>query len=976
MRRLVAFFCFFVISGFAAEPNPEEIAFFDDQVLPLLKSKCYKCHGGEETLKGGLRLTSREGLLHGGELGSAVDETSRRKSRFLEMISYKDDEHQMPPKAKLSDDEIEIFTQWIVRGAVYNPKNEIRGPLPEKTKHITAEDFEYWAYRPVERPKVPEKTENPIDAFINADHLAAGIKANPRASRQTLIRRAFYDLTGLPPTIDEVRRFVDDPRPFNEAWSELIADLLSRPQYGEKWARHWLDLVRYAETNGFETDSAKPQIWRYRDYVVNALNSDKPYDQFVIEQLAGDEITEPTLESLAATGFHRIMQWDFDPVDRKQQTYDVLADIVSVTGEAFLGTTLGCARCHDHKADPITQRDYYSFMSFFHGITNYSLRGTMVHWAEPEKLTEFESKKKEELKTLRSELADLESRLREYLEKKGKLKGVSPEPKIFLQDARVESPSWEITMDRPTEDWKFVSFSDKSWIKRRGAFGANGITKWDTNDIWMRAKFGEKQIPDSLALQIAHSGEVVVYLNGFEVFREKKASREYRSIILDREALEAFQTGNNVLAVYCRHTTGDHFIDAGLRSSPENAILAEAIREGGKKLSKEICAELGEDLIAKRRGIQESIVKTRHKVFGTAINAVKEHPEIQPMHVQVRGNARSPGAPVVPAFPGVLHAKFDPVTARISRPSPKKHGPQTSGRRLSLAHWIASSDNPLTARVMVNRLWHHHFGRGIVPSTSDFGKLGEPPTHPALLDWLASELPSRGWSLKSMHELIMTSEAYLRSSVPSSHALEKDPINRLFWRFNMRRLTAEEIRDSILSVSGKLNSKTGGPWVCPPLPEEVLATASKPGKYWPVAKGDSAFRRSLYVHSKRSLRVPILVDHDQADTDSPCAVRFSTTVPTQALAMLNSKFVNQRAVDLRDRLRREIPESEDRQTTLKKRLARVLELTTQSGSKRDHEVFQLLQLSDRLRESGADEKTILERVSLLALNLNEFVYID
>ncbi len=976
MNRLVFSFVLLVSPVFAAESGDGKFAFFDTRVLPLLESKCYECHGAKDKLKGGLRLTSREGLLHGGELGPAFDESAPAKSFLLEMISYKDDEHRMPPKNKLSDEEIAILTKWIGEGAAYNPQKEIRGALAEKSGHITEADFSYWAYQPVRRPKPPNTAKNPIDAFINARLQAAGLEPNPRASRQTLIRRAFYDLTGLPPKIAEVRRFVDDPRPLEEAWRELLTDLLNRPQYGEKWARHWLDLVRYAETNGFETDRAKPHIWRYRDYVIDAFNADKPYDSFVIEQLAGDEIAEPTLDSLAATGYHRIMQWDFDPVDRKQQTYDVLADIVAVTGETFLGSTLGCARCHDHKADPFTQRDYYSFMAFFHGVTNYQLGGTLVRWAEPDELAAFEAKKQAELDQLRAQLTAVDSQLHGYLKEGGKLDETAVKPVVFLQDGRGESPMWEVTYDRPTEDWISESFADKRWKKRRGGFGAKGAAEWNSGDIWLRAKFGLERVPESLALEIAHSGEVAIYLNGFEILREKRSSPDYRAIVLDRGALDALHTGSNVLAMHCRHAGGEHFIDAGLRSEPRAALLAEVIRAGGDALAKQVSNALGEDLIAKRGTLQDAILKARTKQFGIAINAVQEHPNIAPMHVHVRGSSHAPGEPVEPAFPAVLHASFDPVRAQVRAPAPKKRGKPTSGRRLTLARWIASAENPLTTRVVMNRLWQHHFGRGIVPSTSDFGKLGEEATHRDLLDWLASELPARGWSLKAMHELIMTSGAYLRSSHPSTAALKRDPTNRLFWRHDMRRLTAEEIRDSILAVSGKINLKVGGPWVCPPLPAEVLATASQPGKYWYVAKGDAAFRRSVYVHSKRSLRVPILVDHDQADTDGPCAVRFSTTVPTQALAMLNSEFVNQRASDLATRLCSEIPDSGDAEATLRARVVRVLELATQDGASRPDHVAHLLGMAAKLREAGLDEAAILERIALLALNLNEFVYLD
>ena len=409
MKRLfLPIFALFPAIVHAAESTPEQIAFFDYEVLPVLESKCFSCHGGKDKLKGEFRITSREGLIHGGELGTAFNEADPTKSALLEMVSYKDEHHMMPPKAKLSAKDIATLTKWVIDGAVYNPAKEIRGALVEKENHIKPEDFEYWAYKAVVRPPTPIDHEHPVDAFIHAQLKTAGVEPNPRASRQTLIRRATYDLTGLPPTPAEVKEFVNDPREDAEIWTELIDKLLSRPQYGEKWARHWLDLVRYAESNGFERDNPKPHIWRYRDYIINALNADVPYDQFVIEQLAGDEIANPTEQSMAATGFHRLMQWDDEPADRKQHTYDVLADNLAITGETFLGSTIGCARCHDHKADPFTQKDYYSMMSFFHGVTSYSTPGTLVSWAAPEELANFEMEKKQRLAKTQARLAEID----------------------------------------------------------------------------------------------------------------------------------------------------------------------------------------------------------------------------------------------------------------------------------------------------------------------------------------------------------------------------------------------------------------------------------------------------------------------------------------------------------------------------------------------------------------------------------------
>ncbi len=956
--------------AFEKKPTPEQAAFFAQNVHPILETHCYKCHGAEEKLKGDLRLTSREGLLHGGELGPAFDAENPAASLLLEMISYKDENHQMPPKKKLSEAEMATLRRWVVEfGAIYDPAKEIRGALVHRGEHIQPEDFEYWAYKPVKRPQGAS-----IDHFIDENLRQAKISPNRRASRETLARRAFYNLTGLPPTPQEVAKFVDDPRPHDEAWAALINDLLARPQYGEKWARHWLDLVRYAETNGFERDNPKPQIWRYRDYVVNAFNTDKPYDRFIREQLAGDEIEHPTLESVAATGYYRLMQWDDEPADRKQHTYDVLADNVAVTAETFLGTTLGCARCHDHKADPFTQEDYYSFMAFFHGITSYATPGTMVSWATPEELTAFEAEKAKKLAKMDADLQAAEKRLKTWLTENGKLGDkIAARPRTFVEDGRATPATWEYTFDKPTQDWKDVGFRNKMWLKGQGGFGnggasnSNATTKWRGAEIWLRTSFGLKELPQTLAMEIYHDEDAEVYLNGVEIFRAKGYVTDYQVVHLDQKALDALQTGKNVVAVHCQQTSGGQFIDLALRTSPQRAgNLNEAIRRGGKKLGEEVKSALGENLVEKRRLLQKNIADTRRATTGVQINAVKEHPSVAPLHVHQRGSAHALGDPVKPAFPAVLHRQFDPQPAEIR---PEFATERSSGRRRALAEWIASPDNPLTARVMMNRLWQHHFGRGIVPSASDFGELGEAPTHPELLDWLASEFVAQGWSLKRMHKLILTSAAFQRASAPNDAAQYKDPVNNLLWRVDMRRLTAEEIRDSILTVSGNLNPKTGGPWVYIPLPQEVLATASRPGQQWPITRGEEANRRSLYVHVKRSLRVPILVDHDQADTDNSCAVRFSTTVPTQALAMMNSQFVNSQAAVFAERCWKNGADLEARI-----RFGLSLALQREIGA---DEVERLAKMANALAsDAGLSEREAFERIALVILNLNEFVYLD
>lgn len=964
----------------------EGVAFYRKEIHPLLEEACFKCHGGEEKLRGNFRLTSREGLVRGGDLGSGLDAQAPAASLLLAMVSYKDDEHQMPPKGKLSDAEVALLKRWVEMGAPYDPALEIAGHASEgkKTKGLSAEDRAYWAFQPVrmdaEPPKVSDAAwaKHPIDAFVHAGLEKAALRPSELASREVLVRRLCYDLTGLPPEEKLVAGFVNDPRPDEEAWRALVEELLARPQYGETWARHWLDVVRYAETNGFERDNPKPHIWRYRDYVIDAFNSDKPYDRFIIEQLAGDEIDQPTQASLTATGYHRLMQWDDEPADRLQHVYDVLADNVLVTTEGFLGITLGCARCHDHKVDPLSQKDFYSFMAFFSGVTQYNTGGTLVHWSTPEETARFEKDRAAREAEVKGELKAQEEKIRAFLTSSGLL----AEPgdgkrdlKTFVEDARRGGAEWEYTTSQPAQDWKEVGFRDETWKRGRGGFGTRGTpgsaigTEWRTADIWMRTTFGLTELPSTLALDLHHDEDVEVYLNGVPVYEAKGFLVGYETVMLGEKALQALQTGRNVLAIHCHQKGGGQYVDAALRDGRLQArSLEELVKQNGSGLREALQKKFGRDELRVWTDLGKKLEAVRGQKPGLAINGVTETGRQAPgMNIHLRGSAHALGDEVAPEFPAVLcrdEASMKPVI-------PEGYGSdKTSGRRRALAEWIASPENPLTGRVIMNRLWQHQFGRALVATPNDFGVLGEKPTHPELLEWLAAELVRQKWSLKAMQRLIVTSRAYRQASLGREEGLRIDPENRLLWRQNMRRLTAEELRDSVLAVSGVLNLKGGGEAIYPPLPPEVLATSSKPNSAWGKSPPEEAARRSVYIHVKRSLRDPFLSDHDQADTDSPCAARFTSTVPTQALAMLNSGFVNDQAKVLADRLRREGGQE------MRSRVALGLHLATQrppAPAEIDHCVSFVKQL---MSEAGLDESAALDRFALLALNLNEFVYLD
>lgn len=824
-----------VVGSGAEDPDQaKQFAFFDSQIHPLLEKHCYKCHGGGKRIKGGLRLTSRKGLLQGGDSGSAIDSSDLKKSVLLEMISYGDEHHEMPPDGKLAQSDIDLITEWVRLATPYNPDREISGEAKEVSDYTKVNDQNknYWAFRPVQRPETPPVSDaawgkRPVDAFIHSKLNAAGLKPNQPASPQQLIRRAFYDLIGLPPTLQEVRAFLKKPGP--KAFEAIVDDLLSRPQYGEKWGRHWLDLVRYAESNGYERDGYKPHVWRYRDYVIKAFNDDKPYDRFLQEQLAGDEIEPFSEEAYVATGYYRLGLWDDEPVDRLQAYYDGLDDIISITGQTMLGLTIGCARCHDHKIDPIPQKDYYSMVAFLNNIRHYGQRGgsTVIDASVRPLLPPDQA---EETHHIAKELAEQKKKAEGFLRKINK--------KANGALVAGEKDDYRHEQNRVPILHKYVG----DWIKQK----------------------------------------------------------DYERYVLEFKRLQ------------------------------------------------EIRGRLS-------GGIQLALVVTEK---GTTAPT---------QTVQIRGNPHVEGHAVEPAFLSIL----SPPEPRVLNSAP--YGKST-GRRSALAAWIGSKGNPLTARVMMNRLWQHHFGRGIVRTSENFGRLGEQPTHPELLNWLAAEFMDGDWKIKRMHKLIMMTRTYQMSSQGQHAGLEKDAANNLFWRFNLRRLTAEEVRDSAIHLTGRLNLKMGGPSIYTDVPMEVLATASRPQAAWGNSSPEERNRRSVYVVVKRSLNEPILRAFDMADTDGHCSVRFSSILPTQSLTMLNSKFFNDIAIAFALRVQGKAGDDLERQ------IERVLALTFNRPPSREEIELGLNAINDFKRLNADADGPVgskpLERFCLLALNLNEFIFVD
>lgn len=786
----------------------------EKQARAILQANCYRCHSHQAgKSKGGLMLDSLASMRHGGTTGPAVVPGHPEKSLLYKAVLHEDPDLQMPRGGKLSDADIALLRSWIKAGA---PWTEV----PAKTGlrvpgQITDEDRRYWAFQPVKAVLPPEVNdaewaENPIDRFIRHRLDAEGIPPSPPAARRALIRRVYFDVIGLPPAPAAVEAFVNDRAA--DAYEKLVDRLLASPQYGEQMARHWLDLVRYAESDGYRQDAYRPNAWRYRDYVVRAFNSDKPYDRFIREQLAGDEIDAENADCVTATGYLCHGIYEYNQRDVRGQWDTMLSEITDVTADVFLGLGFACARCHDHKYDPILQKDYYALRAFFAGLM--------------------------------------------------------PAEDVLLAN-RVQRAQYE----KQQAIWLAKTAKVRAEIaKLEAAERAKSITS-------MVSKFQ----PD---LQ--------------QMIRKPSA---------DRSPLE-----QQLAALAYRQVTDDlKGIPTRMKGDAKTKLLA---------LQKQL-AQFDAD---------------RPTAYGVAFAARDVGTQAPPTVIPRRN-----GPPIEPAVPTVMAAEPLPIVP----PS----GVQSTGRRLALARWLTRPDHPLTARVIVNRIWQQHFGRGLVATPNDFGNLGEKPSHPELLDWLADRFVKDGWSIKKLHRLILTSRTYQQSATAAAPdpALKKDPENRLLWHMPTRRLTAEQIRDAILSVTGKLDTAMGGPSVDAKTP-----------------------RRSVYTKVMRNTHDPLLDVFDAPETFTSTAQRNVTTTPTQALLMLNSPFMQQQAQAFATRLLKEAPTG-DARIDLAFRLAFGRNATAQQQEQ--VRAF-LVEQARRVPTNTSAQAAALTELCLVLLNANEFLYLD
>lgn len=775
---------------------------FEQAIRPLLVAKCLKCHG-EKKQEGDLRLDSREAILKGGESGAAMVPGKPEESLLIEAIKY--ESFEMPPTGQLAAKDIQNFERWIREDAAW-PKNI--GRLREGAVQITDSDKEWWAFQPVIKPEVPHQegdnwSTNPIDRFIFHRLDQKGMKPAPRAERLTLIRRLYFDLIGLPPTPGEIEAFLKEDSP--QAWENLIDKLLEDPRYGEHWARHWLDVVRFAESDGWNQDKFRPHLWRYRDYVINAFNNDKPYPEFVRQQLAGDEMPGDDPANLAAVGFLRLGIYEYNQRDARSHWDDIMNEITDVTGDVFLGMGMACARCHDHKFDPLLQRDYFKLRAFFEPL----IWRDDIPYATVAQQKEYEK-----------QLAVWEA------------KTVEVRKKI---DALL----------KPYHDKKWKSTVAKFPLDIQAAF----YKPEEERNSW------EQQMTYLISRQFEEEGGGPLK----SIKKEDKA--KYDALKKELAKLD------------------------GMKPKPLPQVM--------------------------------TVTDFWGQASDTVIPNVNENAKVQPGFLTVLGNEQP----------------------RLSV------GSHTTGRRTALAEWVGNPDNPLTTRVIVNRIWQYHFGQGIAPTSSDFGHLGQKPTHPELLDWLTRTYVENGWSMKKLHKLILLSSTWRQSADhPKANAYQqKDPAEELMWRARIHRLSAEQIRDAMLQASGELQAQVGGSSV----------SGSTP-------------RRGLYVKAIRNTPDSFLASFDMANGLKSVPERNTTTTPTQSLMMINGSYTLARGKKFADRLRK-------KKLTPEKTLETATQITW--GRKPTPEEIK----ATRTFVYGTDDKengSNLTDFCHVLFNSNEFLYVD
>jgi hypothetical protein len=808
--KCVPALCALFSTALAVLPCVAEPISYEQDVRPILKTHCFHCHGEGDELAGGLDLRLRRLIASGGESGPALVAGQPDESLLAERMRS----GEMPPEEislRPSETEIATIEKWIAAGAVAT-QNEPDQLNPDN--YITQQERDYWAFRPVRRHQPPTasdhaKVRTAVDQFVLAKLESNGLTLSQAADATTLVRRVYFDLLGLPPTPAEVDAFVSDQSP--RAYERLIERVLSSPHYGERWGRHWLDVAGYADSEGYtEDDPVRPWAYKYRDYVITAFNDDMPFDQFIVEQLAGDQLVDPPWNDLtslqanrlAATGFLRMAPdgTGIGSVDQTVARNEVMAKTIQIVSSSLLGLSVGCAQCHSHRYDPITHDDYYAFRAIF-------------------------------------------------------------EPSL-------DAKNWLVPAQR-----RISLYTDED-----------------------RTKAAELEAEAKAVLDA----------------RTKKQA-EYIEATFQRELAKLDESLHESVTAAYRTADKDRTADQKLllKENPSVNVSAGSLYLYDKPAADDL----------KKMADRANVIRAT-KPIQEFVRAVWEPTDKKPppTHLLRRGDPEQPDREVLPRELTVL-TSVRSVEIPVDDPSHP-----TTGRRLAYARWLASGDHPLVARVIVNRIWLNHFGQGLVSTPAEFGALGNQPTHPELLDWLASEFVASGWSVKNLHRLIMTSTTYRQSSQRSPDAVAVDPENLLYGRMPIRRLEAESLRDAALAVSGELNVKPFGPAV-PVMADRVgqfvigkeNLNAGRPGEVLPM--NGEELRRSVYVQVRRSRRLSVLEPFDLPRMEPNCASRSTSTVSPQALMLMNSNFVVDRARNFAARIQREAGDDVSAQIALAWRLA-------------------------------------------------------
>ena len=835
---------------------------YELEIKPLLQKHCLSCHGAERA-ESQLRLDSPQHVLRGGDSGEpTVVPGDEGKSYLLTRVLHSDPAERMPPdKPPLQEQEIALLRNWVRDSTAWQRTDAT--PLMELGSH--------WAFQPLKRPVVPTGTGHPIDRFVQARLAQDQLRLGPSATKAIRIRRLFLILHGLPPTPEQIARFEADAR--EDAWERLVDDALASPHYGERAATFWLDLVHFGETHGFETNRERPNAWPYRDYVINAFNQDKPYDQFIREQLAGDVIDVQPATGFLVAGPYDLVKGQ-DPLLRLMQRQDELADIINTTGTAFLGLTLGCARCHNHKFDPITQTDYYALQAIFAGVQH------------ADRKLPLSAKTQQKIAQLDQEVASLRGQLARF---------IATEP---------ASSQGKRSPVEPLRNQEQFPATAVRWVRFTILATNQGEPCLDELEVFS----GEQNVAlASAGAKASSAGDFVHPLHKLEHINDGRYGNERSWIAAQPQGgwvqIELPTERQVERVVWARDRNG-RFVD---RLATEYRIEGSLDGKQWKLLASSLDrmpfqTEAPRPVTYRFEGLPESEA-TQGKAWLVRIEkAVAERerlsrtPEIYAgsfhppgiIHRLYRGDPTTPREPVAP---GAIRALVD---LRLSDEVSE------AARRQALANWIADPQNPLTPRVMVNRIWQFHFGTGLVDTPSDLGRNGTPPTHPQLLDWLAAEFLHREWSWKQLHRLILTSATWQQSSHPTAEGLAIDAGSRLGWRFPPRRLEAEAIRDSMLAASGVLDKRMGGPGF-----SAFEVQMENVRHYFPKSVfGPADWRRMVYMTRVRQERDAIFGAFDCPDFSQVVAQRSRSTTPLQAFNLLNSRFVMQQAELFAVRLQR------------------------------------------------------------------------